>query len=69
VFLHPGESTGHVVHSGTLEVRNIDTLFFMLVWNGYGFDKKRAETRYANLVFFASGGICGSRIHSGASED
>jgi hypothetical protein len=33
-------------------------LFLTLGWGRYGFDKKRVETRYIELLFFASGGIC-----------
>jgi hypothetical protein len=29
VFLHPVGSTGHVVHSGSYGVSNVDALFFM----------------------------------------
>jgi hypothetical protein len=61
VFLHLVGSTGHVVHSGASEVRNIDVLFFMLGWDRYRFHKKRIGTCYADLAFFASGGIYGSR--------
>jgi hypothetical protein len=35
--------------------------FFMLGWNMYRFDKKRAGALYAKLVLFASRGISGSR--------
>jgi hypothetical protein len=30
---------GHVVHSGVFGVQDVDTLFFMLRWDQYGFDK------------------------------
>jgi hypothetical protein len=38
-FLHPVGSAGHVVHFGASVPRNVNTLFFMLVWNQYGFEK------------------------------
>jgi hypothetical protein len=50
---------GHVLHFGASGARNIDALFFMLGRDRYGFDKKCAGTRYTELVFFASDGICG----------
>jgi hypothetical protein len=37
VLLHPVRSVAQVVHSGTSGVRNIGTLFFMLVWDRYRF--------------------------------
>jgi hypothetical protein len=42
-------------------------LFFMLGWDQYGFDKKRAETRYIELLFLHSVGSGGHIVHSGAS--
>jgi hypothetical protein len=50
-FLHPVGYAGHVVHSGASGARNIDTLFFMLVCDLYGFHKKRVGTCYAKLLF------------------
>jgi hypothetical protein len=41
---------GHVVHCVLSGARNIDTLFFMLGWDWYEFQKKRTETSYADLV-------------------
>jgi hypothetical protein len=38
-----------------------DALFFMLACTQNNFHKKRASTRYTELVFFASRGIYGSR--------
>jgi hypothetical protein len=43
VFLHLVESAGHVVHSGAFEARNIDTVFFVLGWDWYGFHKSALE--------------------------
>jgi hypothetical protein len=58
---------GHVVHSGASGPRNIDALFFMLGWDRYGFNKKHAGTRYAELVFSHPVGYAGHDVHSGAS--
>jgi hypothetical protein len=33
-------------------MRNVIALFFMFWREWYGFDKKRAGTRYSELVFF-----------------
>jgi hypothetical protein len=52
---------GHIVHFDVSGPRNIDTLLGMLQWERYGFYKKRVGTHYAELEFFASSGICGSR--------
>jgi hypothetical protein len=42
---------GPVVHCVVSHARKIDTQFFMLGWDRYGFQKKRDEKRYAELVF------------------
>jgi hypothetical protein len=58
--LHPVGSAGHVVNSGAPAARNINALFFMLVWDRYRFHKKHTRTHHARTCVFASGGICGS---------
>jgi hypothetical protein len=60
-------SAGHVVHFGASGARNIDALFFILGWDQYGLHKKRAGTRYAELVFFHPVGFVGHVVRSGAS--
>jgi hypothetical protein len=47
------------VHSIASGVQKVDALFFMLGWDWYGFQKKRAETRYARLVFLHKVGDVG----------
>jgi hypothetical protein len=57
-------SAGHVVHASPSVVRNGDTLFFMVGWDQYGFDKKIAGTHYAKIVFLLPVGSAGHVVHS-----
>jgi hypothetical protein len=59
---------GHIVHLGASGERIVDTLFFKLRWDRYGFDKKRFRTCYAELVFLHPVGYVRHVVHSGASE-
>jgi hypothetical protein len=61
-------SAGHVAHSGAYGARSIDALFFMLGWDLYRFDKKRAGTCYTELVFFHPVESMGQVVHSGEFE-
>jgi hypothetical protein len=61
VFLHSMGSVGEVVHSGASGARNVDGLFFMLRWDRYRYDKKRASDILCRTCVFASGGFFGSR--------
>jgi hypothetical protein len=58
---------GHVVYSGSSRTSNVDTLFLMLGWDQYGYDKIRTWTRYAKLLFLHLVGSTGHVVHSGAS--
>jgi hypothetical protein len=58
---------GNVVHFGASEVPNVDTLFFMLGWHKYGFNKKCARACYTKLVSLHLVSSAGDVVHSGAS--
>jgi hypothetical protein len=60
VFLHAVGSMCHVVHSCACRTRNLDVLFFLLGWTCSNFTKRTLGQVTPNL-FFASGGINGSR--------
>jgi hypothetical protein len=66
VFLHPVGSSGHVVYSGASGARNMIALFFILVWDGYGFNKMRVGRCYVELVFLHPVGSVGHVVHSNA---
>jgi hypothetical protein len=53
--------------SGASGVRNINSLHFMLRWNQYGFHKRCARARYAELVFLHPVEYAGHIVHSCAS--
>jgi hypothetical protein len=57
------------VHSHASMARNLEVLFFMLGWGQRGFHKKRAETRYAKLMFLRPKGSVGHVVHSHASGE
>jgi hypothetical protein len=65
--LHPVGSVSHVVHSVASGAQQVDSLFFMLRWDWYRFQKESIETRYAKLEFLHSVGYVGHVMHSGAS--
>jgi hypothetical protein len=58
---------GHVGHSGSFELRNIDALFFTIGWAQYGYLQNRIETHYIRLVFLHLIGSAGRVMYFGAS--
>jgi hypothetical protein len=68
-FLHPQRSAGNKVHSGASGAQNVDTLFFLLGWDQYGFEKKYIGTRYAELLFLHPVGSTGPVVPFGASGE
>jgi hypothetical protein len=67
VFLHLVGSACHELHSGASGARDFDTLFFMLGWDLYIFDKKHVGTRYSGHMFLHLMGSAGHVVHSDAS--
>jgi hypothetical protein len=57
------------VHSGASGPRCMDALFFILEWDRYRFHKKRAGTRYVELVFLHLVSSAGHVVHSGCVWD
>jgi hypothetical protein len=58
---------GYIVHYSASGLRNVDTLFFMLGWARYRFDKKHTGTHDAELVFLYPLGSAGHVAQSGVS--
>jgi hypothetical protein len=68
IFLHPVElrvTSCNLVHP---EHETSTQLVFMRAWDWYGFGKKRAEIRHAELEFLHPVGSAGHTVHSGASR-
>jgi hypothetical protein len=57
---------GHILHSSVFGVQDVDSLFFMIGWDRYGFAKKRTETRYTEVMFLHSMGSPCHVVHSTA---
>jgi hypothetical protein len=55
------------VHSDACKARNGDTIFAMLGWDRYGYDKKGTEPCYVKLMFLRRVGSVGHIVQSGAS--
>jgi hypothetical protein len=49
--LHPMGSVGHLVHCVVSGTQNVESLFFMIGADRYGFHKKRNGAHYTKLVF------------------
>jgi hypothetical protein len=52
VFSHLVGSAGHVVRSGASDEQNIDTLFFMLVWDQYRYKKSAMRHVTLSMCFY-----------------
>jgi hypothetical protein len=61
MFLHPAESMGHVGHPRASGAQNVESLFFMLMRDQCGFDKKMCMNTLHQTCVFGPSGICGSR--------
>jgi hypothetical protein len=68
-FLHPEGSAGNKVHSGASGAQNVDTLFFLLGWDQYKFEKTYVRTRYAELLFLHPVGSTGHVVPFSASGE
>jgi hypothetical protein len=72
ILVRPGRETSTHYFSSShgpnvISTKKRDSLFFMLGWDWYGFDKKHIEICYAKLVFLDSVGSEGHVVHSRAS--